>query len=171
MNVQPLAYSVLGPQTRIAALALMPQDEEPAPRGRGWSINWSRVASDVRQYSPQLASRVLSTAILFAVIGYLSSSDIQSADIPVISTVSKWLSEPLVHEVSAPHYDAFGDLEGRQTRPELEGGSVFLLASTFPIRALVMKAQEKLKSTKSLKRQPQKVLVAPKKDGVEELNR
>jgi hypothetical protein len=146
----PTAYArpmVLAPPTgevRIAALALMPapgSDEPAAQREarRTIRINWPRV---------------LSTALILAGIGYISSTyDSQSTDTSVLNTIAKWLSDPPMKEVPAAHYDDFGIPVGKQTRMEVNGGSVFLLAGPPLARVLAMKAREKQQQQQPLEQQ------------------
>jgi hypothetical protein len=157
----PTAYArpmVLAPPTgevRIAALALMPapgNDEEPlAPAPLAGSPAQQR---ETRRTIRINWPRVLSTALILAGIGYISSTyDSQSTDTSVLNTIAKWLSDPPMKEVPAAHYDDFGIPVGKQTRMEVNGGSVFLLAGPPLARVLAMKAREKQQQQQHLEQQ------------------
>jgi hypothetical protein len=120
---------------RVATLALMPGNGEipevkPPKQQQGKiTIYWGRI---------------LSTALLFAAIGYVGSTyDSQSTDTSILSTVGKWLSDPPFKEVPDEHLDVLGIPVGRQTRTEANYGSLFLLGSVVPARVLMSKVQEK----------------------------
>jgi hypothetical protein len=122
-------------EARIATLALMPGNGE-IPE-----------VKQPKQQQPKVTiywGKILSTALLFAAIGYVGSTyDSQSTDTSILSTVGKWLSDPPFKEVPEEHVDVLGIPMGRQTRTEVNYGSLFLLGSIVPGRIFMSKTMAK----------------------------